>query len=89
MTFPPSNGGDGLSVGLSRQRFLGTWPRLRAVLTGPRVATTGSEGADLQLRLFDPHAPDIGDVPATGTPASRTPASRPPATQAHAVAGGS
>lgn len=89
VTFPPSNGGDGLSVGLSRQRFLGTWPRLRAVLTGPRVATTGSEGADLQLRLFDPHAPDIGDVPATGTPASRTPASRPPATQAHAVAGGS
>lgn len=67
VTFPPRNGGDGLSVGLSRQRFLGTWPRLRAVLTGPRVAETGGEGADVQLRLFDPGMADGPDARAQAT----------------------
>lgn len=64
VVFPPSSGADGLSVGLSRQRFLGTWPRLRAVLLGPRVADTGSDGADVQLAPFDPD----GDAPCGRTP---------------------
>ncbi len=49
LIFPPSAGGDGLNVGLSRHRFLGTWPRLRAVLVGPHTAECGSDGADVQL----------------------------------------
>src|SRR5699024_95407 len=33
--FPPAAGEDGLSVGLSRQRFAGRWPDARAVIRGP------------------------------------------------------
>ncbi|MGO1348416.1 MAG: hypothetical protein ACTMIL_06200, partial [Brevibacterium aurantiacum] len=47
--FPPSAGGDGLSVGLSRQRFVGTWPEYRAVLVGPSAHEAGGDGADVQL----------------------------------------
>ena len=47
--FPPSAGGDGLSVGLSRQRFVGTWPQHRAVLVGPGAQEAGGDGADVQL----------------------------------------
>ncbi|GAA1562633.1 FtsK/SpoIIIE domain-containing protein [Brevibacterium picturae] len=47
--FPPSAGGDGLSVGLSRQRFVGTWPEYRAVLVGPGAHEAGGDGADVQL----------------------------------------
>ena len=47
--FPPGAGGDGLSVGLSRQRFVGTWPEYRAVLVGPNAQEAGGDGADVQL----------------------------------------
>lgn len=47
--FPPSAGGDGLSVGLSRQRFVGMWPEYRAVLVGPAAQEAGGDGADVQL----------------------------------------
>ena len=47
--FPPGAGGDGLSVGLSRQRFVGTWPEYRAVLVGPSALDAGGDGADMQL----------------------------------------
>ncbi|MDN5909694.1 MAG: hypothetical protein L0J13_10460 [Brevibacterium sp.] len=47
--FPPGAGGDGLSVGLSRQRFVGTWPEYRAVLVGPGAQEAGGDGADVQL----------------------------------------
>lgn len=47
--FPPGAGGDGLSVGLSRQRFVGTWPEYRAVLVGPSAQEAGGDGADVQL----------------------------------------
>ncbi|WP_166973105.1 FtsK/SpoIIIE domain-containing protein [Brevibacterium atlanticum] len=49
LIFPPETGEDGTSLGLSRQRFAGTWPEFRAVIRGPRVQSTGSEGADVQL----------------------------------------
>ncbi|WCE39199.1 FtsK/SpoIIIE domain-containing protein [Brevibacterium sp. BDJS002] len=54
--FPPSAGGDGLSVGLSRQRFVGTWPEYRAVLVGPSAHEAGGDGADVQL------VPDLAAV---------------------------
>ncbi|WP_350269339.1 FtsK/SpoIIIE domain-containing protein [Brevibacterium sp. CBA3109] len=47
--FPPGAGGDGLSVGLSRQRFVGVWPEYRAVLVGPSAQEAGGDGADVQL----------------------------------------
>src|SRR5699024_8098729 len=47
--FPPAAGEDGLSVGLSRQRFAGRWPEARAVIRGPRVSSAGGDGADVQL----------------------------------------
>ncbi|GAA1934405.1 hypothetical protein GCM10009689_12780 [Brevibacterium antiquum] len=49
LIFPPGTGGDGLSVGLSRQRFVGTWPEYRAVLVGPSAQEAGGDGADVQL----------------------------------------
>lgn len=49
LIFPPYPGADGMSVGLARQRFLGSWPRFRAVLTGPSAEAAGREGADVQL----------------------------------------
>ncbi|PCC44736.1 hypothetical protein CIK65_00810 [Brevibacterium aurantiacum] len=49
LIFPPGAGGDGLSVGLSRQRFVGTWPGYRAVLVGPTAQDAGVDGADVQL----------------------------------------
>lgn len=52
--FPPSAGGDGLTVGLSRQRFVGTWPAYRAVLVGPSAHEAGGDGADVQMV---PHQP--------------------------------
>ncbi|SDS32238.1 AAA-like domain-containing protein [Brevibacterium siliguriense] len=47
--FPPDAGEDGTSFGLSRQRFAGSWPDLRAVIRGPRVQAAGGEGADVQF----------------------------------------
>ncbi|GAA1850915.1 FtsK/SpoIIIE domain-containing protein [Brevibacterium marinum] len=52
--FPPSAGGDGLTVGLSRQRFVGTWPTYRAVLISPSAHEAGGDGADVQMI---PHRP--------------------------------
>ncbi|MDK8434744.1 MULTISPECIES: FtsK/SpoIIIE domain-containing protein [unclassified Brevibacterium] len=49
LIFPPSAGGDGLSVGLSRQRFVGDWPDWRAVIVGPSSSLAGRDGADVQL----------------------------------------
>ncbi len=49
LIFPPPAGADGMSVGLPRTRFLGTWPEFRAVLIGPSAGATGREGADTQL----------------------------------------
>lgn len=51
--FPPQTGGDGLSVGLSRQRFLGEWPDYRAVILGPSAAEADGDGADVQLLPHD------------------------------------
>lgn len=47
--FPPEAGEDGTSVGLSRQRFAGSWPDFRAVIRGPRVQVAGGDGADVQF----------------------------------------
>ena len=47
--FPPDVGEDGTSFGLSRQRFAGSWPDLRAVIRGPCVQTSSGEGADVQF----------------------------------------
>lgn len=52
LIYPPNSANDGLSVGLSRQRFLGTWPDFRAVLTGPSARDAGSDGADVQIRPY-------------------------------------
>ena len=49
INFPPEAGEDGTSVGLSRQRFAGRWPDLRAVIRGPRVQSAGGDGADVQF----------------------------------------
>ena len=49
INFPPDAGEDGTSVGLSRQRFAGRWPNLRAVIRGPRVQSAGGDGADVQF----------------------------------------
>ncbi|WP_181273200.1 FtsK/SpoIIIE domain-containing protein [Brevibacterium oceani] len=57
LIFPPETGEDGTSLGLSRQRFAGTWPEFRAVIRGPCVQSTGSEGADIQL-VQDQGSPD-------------------------------
>ncbi|RBP68136.1 FtsK/SpoIIIE family protein [Brevibacterium sanguinis] len=61
LIFPPPAGSDGMSVGLSRQRFLGEWPRHRAVLVGPGAEVTGPDGADVQV------------LPYSGPPAGRKP----------------
>ncbi|WP_432789416.1 FtsK/SpoIIIE domain-containing protein [Brevibacterium sp. K11IcPPYGO002] len=47
--FPPEAGEDGTSVGLSRQRFAGSWPDLRAVIRGPCARAAGEDGADVQF----------------------------------------
>lgn len=59
--FPPSAGGDGLSVGLSRQRFVGSWPEYRAVLVGPAAQEVGGDGADVQLVPHRPHVAGADD----------------------------
>jgi S-DNA-T family DNA segregation ATPase FtsK/SpoIIIE len=51
--FPPEAGEDGTSVGLSRQRFAGSWPDLRAVIRGPRAQAAGGDGADVQFAPGD------------------------------------
>ncbi|AZU01447.1 hypothetical protein CXR29_12660 [Brevibacterium linens] len=53
IVFPPEAGDDGTSVGLSRQRFAGRWPDLRAVIRGPCAQAAGGDGADVQF------APDV------------------------------
>ena len=62
--FPPAAGGDGLSVGLSRQRFVGTWPKYRAVLVGPHALDAGGDGADVQLVAHEQSSEGLqeGDV---------------------------
>ncbi len=61
--FPPEAGEDGTSVGLSRQRFAGTWPDFRAVIRGPRVQAAGGDGADVQ---FVPAAAALSTPPEPG-----------------------
>src|SRR5699024_6989850 len=51
--FPPAAGEDGLSVGLSRQRFAGRWPDARAAVRGPRGASAGSDVAAGQLPPYE------------------------------------
>src|SRR5699024_6178502 len=58
---PPAAGEDGLSVGLSRQRFAGRWPDARAVIRGPRVSSAGSDGADIQLLPYEVGAAETVD----------------------------
>ncbi|UVI35094.1 FtsK/SpoIIIE domain-containing protein [Brevibacterium spongiae] len=65
--FPPETGEDGTNVGLSRQRFAGTWPDYRAVIRGPTVQACGGEGADVQLVPGDASSHDSsGAVRPTG-----------------------
>lgn len=85
--FPPAAGGDGLTVGLSRQRFVGTWPEYRAVLLGPSAQDAGSDGADVQL-IPHPQEPVPGHgaqshaasscSPGPGAPRFGSPVSGPP-----------
>lgn len=64
--FPPEAGEDGTSVGLSRQRFAGSWPDLRAVIRGPRAQAAGGDGADVQFVPGD--APRVGEsIPVADT----------------------
>ncbi|WP_209371377.1 FtsK/SpoIIIE domain-containing protein [Brevibacterium renqingii] len=66
--FPPAAGEDGLSVGLSRQRFAGRWPEFRAVLRGPRVSSAGGDGADVQLLPQDRRAAESAGSAGSGGP---------------------
>src|SRR5699024_4552381 len=66
--FPPAAGEDGLSVGLSRQRFAGRWPEARAVIRGPRVSSAGGDGADVQLLPYGTGAAETVDSVASAGP---------------------
>ena len=66
--FPPAAGEDGLSVGLSRQRFAGRWPDARAVIRGPRVSSAGSDGADVQLLPYEVGEAETVDSVASAAP---------------------
>lgn len=72
--FPPEAGEDGTSVGLSRQRFAGSWPDLRAVICGPRAQAAGGDGADVQFApgdaaRFDSSMSEAGTSILGGSPA--------------------
>ncbi|GAA4282842.1 hypothetical protein GCM10022261_03730 [Brevibacterium daeguense] len=49
IVFPPSDAHECVHFGMSARRFEGDWPSGRAVAVGPVTASTGSEGADVQL----------------------------------------